>query len=194
MVDDDVTQDEDGAAGSEAEPESRTDEAAVEDRPPGRLVGTLSWVLPALAVVLLVLSLVLGGLLYRQHNKDSARNAAVTAAKQVLINAYTVDYRTVSTDYQRFINGTSGNLRSELTGGKSKFISTVTSTHTHETAQILTAGIVRSDSNSATVAIALNSPLTTTTIKQPQDRAFRTEVDVVRVDGKWLATRLAQVD
>jgi Mce-associated membrane protein len=137
---------------------------------------------------------VVGGLYYRQHGRDAARNAAVTAARQVLINAYSVDYRSVTKDYQRFVDGTSGDLHSQLTDGRSKFIQTVQTTHTHETAQIVDAGVVRSDSNSATIAIALNSPLTTTSISKPQTRSYRTEVDVALVHGTWLATAIRQAD
>jgi Mce-associated membrane protein len=99
----------------------------------------------------------------------------------------------VTADYQRFVAGTSGELHSELASGKSKFIQTVQTTHTHETAQIVDAGVVRSDANSATVAVALNSPLTTTSITKPQTRSYRTEVDVTRVNGNWLATAIRQV-
>jgi Mce-associated membrane protein len=171
-----------------------TEAAAPESTTRRRLLAQLSWIVPALAVVLLVVAGVLGGLLYRQHHRQAAEDAAVTAARQVLINAYSIDYHSVDTDYQRFISGTSGDLRSQLTSGKSKFISTVKSTQTQETAQIVDAGLVRFDGDTATVTIALNSPLTNTTVKQATTRSYRTEVDVQHIHGKWLATAIRQVN
>lgn len=169
--------------------------AEPEPAPPRRgLLAQLSWIVPALAVVMLVVAGVFGGLLYRQHHRDAARDAAVTAAKQVLINAYSIDYHSVDTDYQRFISGTSGDLHSQLTSGKSKFISTVKSTRTQETAQIMDAGLVRFDGDTATVTIALNSPLTNSSVKSATTRSYRTEVDVQRIHGKWLATAIRQVN
>ncbi len=154
----------------------------------------LAWLLPSLAVLALIAAAVLGGLLYRQHTRIAAQDAAVTAARQVLINAYSIDYKSVTADYQRFIDGTTGDLRDQLTSGKSKFVQTVQTTHTHETAKIVDAGLVRSNGSTATVAIALDSPLTTTSITKPQTRSYRTEVDVTRVHGHWLASAIRQVD
>jgi len=166
----------------------------VEPAPRRGLLGQLTWIVPALAVVMLVLAGVLGGLRYRQDHQQAAEDAAVTAAKQVLINAYSIDYHSVDTDYQRFLDSTSGDLRNQLTSGKSKFISTVKSTHTQETAQIVDAGLVRFNGDTATVTIALNSPLTNTTVKQATTRSYRTEVDVQRIHGTWLATAIRQVN
>lgn len=171
-----------------------TETTPTESKPRRGPLAQLSWIVPALAVVMLVVAGVLGGLLYRQHHREAARNDAVTAARQVLINAYSIDYHSVDTDYQRFISGTSGDLHSQLTSGKSKFISTVKSTHTQETAQIVDAGLVRFDGDTATVTIALNSPLTNTTVKQATTRSYRTEVDVQDLHGKWLATAIRQVN
>jgi Mce-associated membrane protein len=186
---DDLTDD------STDDPSDDPAELVADDGTPRRpRFAALTWLLPALTVVALLLAGVVGGLYYRQHGRDTARNAAVTAARQVLINAYSVDYRSVTKDYQRFVDGTSGDLHSQLTDGRSKFIQTVQTTHTHETAQIVDAGVVRSDSNSATIAIALNSPLTTTSITKPQTRSYRTEVDVALVHGTWLATAIRQAD
>ena len=154
----------------------------------------LSWLVPALAVLALIAAAVMGGLLYREHSRQAARNAALTAARQVLINAYSIDYRSVSKDYQRFLDGTSGDLHNQLIAGKSKFVQTVQTTHTHESAQIVDAGLVRFDADSATVAIALNSPLTSVTVTKAQTRSYRTEVDVALVHGDWLATAIRQVD
>src|SRR2546429_8248320 len=106
----------------------------VTEREPRRRLPVLTWALPAAAVILLVVSLALGGLLYRQHSKENKQDDAVTAATQVLINAYSVDYGTVDRDYQRFVDSTTGDLKNQLTNGKGKFVSTVKSTHTHETA------------------------------------------------------------
>lgn len=181
--------DTDASVENDAAGEAETTESA----PRRGLLGQLTWIVPALAVVMLVVAGVLGGLLYRQHHRQAAEDAAVTAAKQVLINAYSIDYHSVDTDYQRFVSGTSGDLHSQLTNGKSKFISTVKSTHTQETAQIVDAGLVRFDGDTATVTIALNSPLKNTSVKQATTRSYRTEVDVQRIHGKWLATAIRQV-
>jgi len=170
-----------------------TDEVVAE-REPQRRLPVLSWALPAAAVIVLVVSLALGGLLYRQHSKENKQADAVTAARQVLINAYSVDYKTVANDYRRFVNSTTGDLHSELTASTSKFVSTVTSTHTHETAKVVDAGLVRYDGSTATVAVALDSPLTSTAATTPQARQYRTEVDVQRVGKRWLATAIRQVN
>jgi hypothetical protein len=77
----------------------------------------LAWLLPSLAVLALIAAAVLGGLLYRQHSRLAAQDAAVPAAKQVLINAYSIDYKSVTADYQRFIDGTTGDLHDQLTSG-----------------------------------------------------------------------------
>jgi hypothetical protein len=179
----------DVASETEAEVEA-TAEPAAESR---SLPDWLAWLLPSLAVLTLIAAAVLGGLLYRQHSRLAAQNAAITAAKQVLINAYSIDYKSVTADYQRFVGGTTGDLHGQLTSGKSKFIQTVQSTHTHESAKIIDAGLVRSNGSTATVAIALDSPLTTSSITKPQTRSYRTEVDVTRVHGRWLASAIRQV-
>lgn len=154
----------------------------------------LSWLLPSLAAVLLVLSAALGGLLYRQRQHAGARAEAVAAAKQTLINAYTIDYHSVEKDYARFMADTTDQLRGQLQEGRKKFIATVKDTHTSEHGAVADAGVVRFGGDTATVAVALDSPLQTKQITKAQNRRYRTEVDLRRVDGRWLATAIRQVD
>jgi Mce-associated membrane protein len=154
----------------------------------------LSWLLPAAAVVLLLVSAALGGLLYRQRNHADQRAEALAAAKQTLINAYSVDFRTVEKDYQRFMAGTTDQLHGQLDEGRKKFLSTVKSTQTRERGTVADAGVVRFGGDTATVAIALDSPLMTKAAPKERMRRYRTEVDVRRVHGHWLATDIRQID
>lgn len=149
------------------------------------------------ASVLVVLMLALAGLIGWQawqltsnYNADERNKAAVAAGRDFAQNLLALNYATVDRDVKRVVDRTTGDFKDQYTSGQATLKNSIVQTKSVNTAQILEAGLVSSDPDSAVVLVAAEG-----TSKSPQNpkgvlRHYRIQVSLSLQSGKWLVSDL----
>jgi Mce-associated membrane protein len=166
--------------------------------PLSRRARTAAIVLAALSVVLVALSVAFGvTALSHQRDRDDlrdAREAAVTAARQEIINLHTISYQTADADLARVLAGATGKFKEQFSEAKTDLKPIVVANKTVTSAQINAAGVVRADTDSATVLVSVDR-----TVKDASDTTgaanhFRYRVELEKHGGRWLVSDLQPVE
>lgn len=154
-------------------------------------------VLAALAVLLLVADVALGvlWLSHRAHREtlDAARNDAVSAARQVLVNLDSISADTVDQDLARVLAGTTGTFRDQFERSKSQLKELVVGNKTHSSALVRSAAVVRADTSTATVLVATDRTVSDASTPGGQVVNERWTVDLEKHGGHWLVADLQPV-
>ncbi|WP_163508514.1 hypothetical protein [Fodinicola acaciae] len=149
------------------------------------------------ASVLVVLMLALAGLIGWQawqltstYNADERDQAAVAAGRDFAQNLLSINYSTIDRDMQRVVERTTGDFRDQYTGGQATLKNSIVQSKSVNTAQILAAGLVSSDADSAVVLVAAEG-----TTKSPQNpkgvlRHYRIQLSLSLQGGRWLVSEL----
>jgi Mce-associated membrane protein len=149
------------------------------------------------ASVLVVLMLALAGLIGWQawqltttYNAGERDKAAVAAGRDFAQNLLSLNYSTVDRDIKRVVDRTTGDFKDQYTSGQATLKNSIVQTKSVNTAQILEAGLVSSDPDSAVVLVAAEG-----TSKSPQNpkgvlRHYRIQVSLSLQSGKWLVSDL----
>ena len=162
--------------------------------PRGRV---LPAVLSVLVVVLLVATLVLAWVV-KGHRDDrealeSAREAALRAGRQAILNLDALSAATVDADLKRVVDGATGDFKKQFTQAQSDLKSLVVARKTVSKGTILSAGVVRADLDSATVLVAVDRVVTDTTNTAGTTARDRWKVDLEKHGGRWLVSGLEGV-
>ena len=124
-------------------------------------------------------------------DKDEARRTEVLqAARQHAVNFTTLDYRTLDRDLGRVLRGATGQFRSEFEAGTTNLSKLVTDNKGVSEGEVLEAGIVSDDDDSARVLVVADSTVTNTAGPKPVPRYYRMQMDLVLVRGRWLVSDL----
>lgn len=170
------------------------DTGQVNASPPSR---TPLIVLSALAVVLVVASIVLA-LVVRQHTSarddlTRARAAALEAARQEIVNLDSISAATVDADLKRVVAGATGSFKELFTKAQADLKQVVLQRKTVSTAQVRSAGVVRSDTDTATVLVAVDRTLKDATTPQGVVQHDRWILSLEKHGGRWLVAKLEPV-
>lgn len=147
----------------------------------------------ALAAAALGCLVLIGVLLARQGaaaDRDALREQILAAARQRAVNFTTLDYRYLDRDLGRVLKGATGKFRKEFAAGTDNLREIVTANQAVSRGEVLEAGIVSSDEDSARVLVVADSTVTNTASTQPEKRHYRLQLDLVRRDGTWLVSDL----
>ena len=172
------------AAAGAAEPLSGPPSSAV----PYRLVAYVALGAAALGCLVLI-----GLLLVRQgqaSDRDELREQILAAARQRAVNFITLDYRHLDRDLARVERGATGTFRKQFTAGTANLREIVTQNQAVARGEVLEAGIVSADADSARVLVVADSTVTNTASTEPEKRHYRLQLDLVRKDGAWLVSDL----
>lgn len=172
----------DRAAGPVTEPEG-----AAPVRRSGRVMRRV------LAVVVLLAAAAVGVLGWQLHAAQQirARHAAIlTAAEQEAVNFTTLDYRHLDADLARVVAGATGTFRTEFQAKLGQLKTLITSNKAISQGHVLQAGIVSDSPTSARVVLAVDSTVHNSTDPGGSQRHYRLEVDLQRVNGRWLTSNL----
>jgi Mce-associated membrane protein len=150
--------------------------------------------LAALAVAAAAVLLVAAPKVSEAGTREDRREAVLTAARQQAVNFTTLDYRRLDRDLGRVEAGATGQFRNQFRSGAAELTELVTQNKAVAKGEVLEAGIVSEDADSARVLVVADSEVTNTgSGGEPQMRHYRIRMDLVRQDGRWLVSDLSFV-
>ncbi|MFE1311498.1 hypothetical protein [Streptomyces sp. NPDC058755] len=147
------------------------------------------WVgLVAATVLASALSVWLGLRLSDQHAAEQRRQDVLAAARQSALNFTSLDYRHYGRDSGNVLKGATGAFKKQFAAQTAQLTRLVAQNKSVSEGQVLEAGIVRSDERSARVLVVADSKVANTAAPEGQARTYRLQLDLVRVDGRWLTS------
>ena len=170
-------------------------ETTTPDEAPARrgLTAALAAVVAALVLASLVLGLVLGRHLSARRDADSARGDALASARQAILNLDALSADTISKDLARVVAGSTGAFRDSFTKSQKDLTAIVKERKTVSTGNVLSAGVVRSDSDTATVLIAVDRSIRDTSTPKAVVAHDRWRLSMELHSGRWLLADLQPV-
>ncbi|WDV56778.1 hypothetical protein PV963_13255 [Streptomyces coeruleorubidus] len=150
--------------------------------------GALTAGLVAATVITTALALWLAFGLYTQREADQRRQGILAAARQSALNFTSLDYRHYGRDSANVLAGATGEFKKQFTAQTDQLTKLVAQNKSVSQGQILEAGIVRSDENSARVLVVADSKVTNTAVPEGEARTYRLQLDLVHKDGRWLTS------
>jgi Mce-associated membrane protein len=150
----------------------------------------------ALAVVVVGLAIASGWLgVVTLRNKDEAdqKAKAMQSARQMGVNLMSLDAATAQRDLDRIVSGTTGDLKNKLGSQSSAFMQQITKAKAKSTVSDVDAALVSIDGDSAEVMVSLTGTVTNDKVKNGTPQGYRYQMDLTRVDGRWLVSGLEVV-
>lgn len=157
-------------------------------RPGGRQLALLGLALAAVAALVLVA--VTLPRLSEASGREDRRAEILQAARQRAVNFTTLDYRRLDRDLGRVLDGATGKFRTQFEDGTSNLRELVTANQAVSSGEVLEAGIVSDDEDSARVLVVADSTVTNAADPEPQKRHYRLQMDLVLRGGQWLVSDL----
>lgn len=149
--------------------------------------------LSLLLLVLLVAAVTLGQRVRGYSSQESRRQAALAAARQMAVNFTTLDYRHGKADLQRVMDGATGDFKEEFGNGVDQLGQIIGKSQAVSQGQILEAGLVESDADSARVLVVADSTVSDKATPTGQRRHYRMQLELRREGGRWLTSNLELV-
>jgi Mce-associated membrane protein len=125
--------------------------------------------------------------------RDGQRADVLHAARQETVNFTTLDYRHLDRGLGRVLRGSTGDFREQFRAGTDNLTSLVTANKAVAKGDVLDAGLVSSDSDSAVVLVVADSTVTNTANPKGEQRHYRLQLSLVRQKGHWLVSDLTFV-
>jgi Mce-associated membrane protein len=148
----------------------------------------MSVALVATTVVVTALTIWLAFGLQAQREADQRRQDILAAARQSALNFTSLDYRHYERDSANVLAGATGDFKKQFAAQTDELTDLVDQNKSVSEGQVLEAGIVRSDENSARVLVVADSKVTNTAVPQGEARTYRLQLDLVHKDGRWLTS------
>ena len=122
--------------------------------------------------------------------RDQRRTEVLEAARQQAVNFTTLDYQHLDRDLGRVLSGATGDFRKQFEAGTTDLSGLVTENQAVSEGQVLEAGIVSDDEDSARVLVVADSTVTNAASGDPQRRHYRLQLDLVHRGDRWLVSDL----
>jgi Mce-associated membrane protein len=171
------------------------DETADPAASPG--LGTTVVVLTVVAGLLAAASIALALLAKSQRDDRDAfatsRDAALSAGRQLILNLDALSAATIDADMKRVAHAATGTFYKQFTGSQADLKKYVVDRKTVSTGKILSAGVVRSDTDTATVLVAVDRTVKDSTSKAGVVAHDRWKMDLEKHGGRWLVADLQPV-
>lgn len=155
----------------------------------------LVFVPPALLAALIAVLVWLFLQVHSYDDRNSARTAALTAARIEATNLMTISYRTANRDLDRIINGATGQFRTQFETQKKQFPDVLAKAKSVAVGQIITSGLVSLRGSTAHVVIAIDQTVsnaqTTAAHQSEQLKHYRIVMTLKHIRGRWLASDVA---
>jgi Mce-associated membrane protein len=160
---------------------------------PAALIGLVS----GLSVVLLLLAVAALGIKILHHPQDraldQARNAALAAGRQAIVNLDAISATTLDADLKRVEDGSTGSFKQLFTKSEATLRDLYPKQKTASTGTVRAAAVVKADLDTATLLIASDRSVTDVTTKTPSLQTSRWELVLERHGGQWLLADLEPV-
>ncbi|MCQ0006271.1 MULTISPECIES: nuclear transport factor 2 family protein [Actinomadura] len=129
------------------------------------------------------------------RNKDEAdqRAKAIQSARQMGVNLMSVDSANAQRDLDRIVAGTTGDFKNKLAGQSKAFMDQVTKAKAKATVSDVDAALVSMDGDSAEVMVSLTGTVTNDKVKNGTPQGYRYQMELTRVDDRWLVSGLEVV-
>jgi len=154
-------------------------------------------VMAGLTALLLAAGLVMGvfvkGQLDDRNRLQQARNQALAAGRQMIVNLNSISATTIDRDLARVLDGSTGTFREQFDRAKGDLKTLVVQRKTVSSGKIQSAGIVRADAESATLLIAADRTVGDATAAGGQTAYERWKVEMEKRGGTWLVAQLEPV-
>ncbi|MFI6013957.1 hypothetical protein ACIBAG_34995 [Streptomyces sp. NPDC051243] len=128
--------------------------------------------------------------MYTHREADQRRQDILAAARQSALNFTSLDYRHYGRDSANVLAGATGDFKKQFAAQTKQLTDLVAQNKSVSEGQVLEAGIVRSDENSARVLVVADSKVTNTAVPQGEARTYRLQLDLVHRDGRWLTSNV----
>ena len=128
-----------------------------------------------------------------QRRTVDARVAAVAAARQAMVDFVEVDPAALDEGMRRVADAATGEFKAEYAKDRAQLRQAYEANKISARGEVLDAGVVSADSDSATVLLALEQTVTKGGAGKPQHRHYRVRVEMVAERGRWLVSTLAIV-
>lgn len=155
-----------------------------------RVPAILATVLAVAIVGLATASVLLGLRVYEKRQAEAAREAAVAAARQEMVNFLSLDHRTLDRDLDRVLQGATGEFKDMMGSGSSKVQDVMKEAKSSSEGEVLSAGIISIDKDSAEVLVVADATVRSDNTKKPTSRHYRAQLTLERHDGRWLVSNL----
>ncbi|NVI89591.1 hypothetical protein [Actinomadura sp. BRA 177] len=149
--------------------------------------------LSVLVVGLAIASGWLGVVTLRNKGEADQRAKAIQSARQMGVNLMSLDASTAQRDLDRIVAGTTGDLKNKLASQSNAFMQQVTKAKAKSTVSDVEAALVSMDDDSAEVMVSLNGTVTNDKVKNGTPQGYRYQMDLTRVDDRWLVSGLEVV-
>ncbi|MGB8649796.1 MAG: hypothetical protein WCD35_03955 [Mycobacteriales bacterium] len=154
-------------------------------------------VLGALVLVLAASSIALA-FVAKAHRDDraaleNARQSALTAGRQAIVNLDAISVTTIDSDLDRVLAGATGQFKDQFSKARADLKQLVLARKTVSSGTILSAGVVRADTDSATVLVAVDRLVKDTTSADGVTAHDRWRLDLEKHGGRWLVADLQPV-
>lgn len=159
------------------------DEAA-----PGRRGRLLVIAVAVATVVLLVVAALLSVQLYRDRQQQDARQAALTSARQLALNLTSIDGEDFPGDVARILDLSTGGFREDFTARSAELEQVVEENEVASQGEVVEGSVVRSDRESATTLLVVDTTQTNKAQPEPQPRRYVMKLEVERVGSSWLVS------
>jgi Mce-associated membrane protein len=169
----------------------------LESEPEPRRVRTLVVVLSAAACVLAAACIALF-FVARAEKSDradlaQAREAASRAAGELVVNLDALTAATIDADMKRVVAGSTGTFKSQFTTSQAQLRSYVVEQKISSEGELRSVAVIRSDSDTATVLVAVDRTFKDSTHKDGVVANDRWKVSLEKHGGRWLVAVLEPV-
>ncbi|MGH3095542.1 MAG: hypothetical protein ACRDMV_06025 [Streptosporangiales bacterium] len=156
------------------------------------------WVFYAAIAVVVVLAAAAvfftGRVVATQHAVDAQqtrRQTILRAARQGALNFTTIGYKHVDRDIGRVIDGAAGDFKQSYKRNRDTVEETVKKNKSTSKGEVLGAGLVSVDPDSAVALVVVDSRVTNVAYKEPTVRHYRMRLTMVHdKSGRWLVSNL----
>ena len=158
----------------------------------------LPWILASvLGVLCVLLAIVLFAVIEPKRGDkasvlDGNERAAVAAARQFVVNQFTYRRASFDADFQRTLDGSTGKLKSDLGGLRTKLLQSMTQGKFDLSGAVQDVALEESSSSRALVLVSATGYQVTAAGQVPT-AISRFAITMNKVDKKWLASDLQSV-
>ena len=124
---------------------------------------------------------------------DQARNAALAAARQEIVNLDSLNHASIDADLKLVLEGATGTFKDQFTRAQGDLKSLIVQRKSVSTGTVVQAGIVRADTDTATVLVAVDRTVKDSSAGNGAVAHDRWRVDLEKHGGRWLVSDLQPV-
>lgn len=157
----------------------------------------MAWLAASVALTLLLLASMVGvgwwGYdWYEQRQERESHEAAVAAARQTVVDFFSISADSVDRDVEQVIQGATGTFKEEYESGKAELRTAVIENKVKSDGKVLRAGLVSGDSDSARVLVAADANVRNANSPKGRKVHYRVEVEMAydKKSDRWLVAEL----